>query len=169
MRVTLEDAQQIAQKLTAATPSIHHVELFGSVLRDGSGNDADLVLIVDEDISRQWWTDMGHELRVRMGTRWLPLRRFIKTYLAWLDTMSIHGRKHRRIARASELLGVDIEKLATEYKSGMMLDIFLFPETWRTEKIPNTSVLCSLADVICNHEETRVFLERTARSAVRLV
>ncbi|MBI5457707.1 hypothetical protein HY971_03215 [Candidatus Kaiserbacteria bacterium] len=168
MHVTREDAQILAGKLKEASPHIHHIELFGSVLRNGLGNDADLVLIVDEGIARRWWNEMGDELRVRMGTRWLPLRRFIKTYLTWLDTMSIRGRKHRRIARASELLGVNIEKLVTEYKPGAMVDIFLFPETWRTEKTPNMSVLCSLAGVIRDHKETRLFLERTAHSAIRL-
>ncbi len=169
MRVDRADAQTVADRiLESSKGSIQTYRAFGSVLRNGVGNDVDLILIVGENIAKQWWKEMGHELRVRMGTRWLPLRRFIKTYIPWLDTMSIRARKHRRIVRASELLGFDIEKVVHEYKRGMSVDIFLFPETWRTETTPNLPVLTSLADVIRDHYETRIFLERIARAAIRI-
>lgn len=168
MRVTRDDADEVAARLRSATPQIRSVLLFGSILRDGSGNDADFVLIVDDAIARQWWTEMGEELRVRMGTRWLPLRRLIKRFVPWIDHVSIRGRKHRRIKRASELIGVDIERLVEEYKPGMAIDIFLFPEEWRSGSIPNIPFLRTFADVIRDHDETRMFLERVARGAVEV-
>ena len=168
MRVTREDANQIARLLREKCPSLRGVELFGSTLRNGYGHDIDVVLIVDEEVARTWWRDSGEELRVRMGTSLLPLRRFIKTVFPAVDELFIRARKARRQARASELLGIDLTKLGTEYKAGLIIDSFLLPENWRDESRADFHVLTRLAKVIENDRMTRSFLMHVAKQAVRI-
>jgi hypothetical protein len=165
--VTLEDAHSFA-KLLKQSPHVREVELFGSVLRHGSGHDMDCVLVVDEHIARTWWSEMYEDLRVRMGTRWLPLRRVIKRWAPFIDNLGMHARKKRRLARASELLGIDISQLCEEYRPGFALDAFLFPHDWRTNGQLNEAVLNRVID-LQNDRETFLFLQRVARQAVRIV
>lgn len=167
MHVSLEDARTAAKKLKAQ-PRIRGVELFGSVLHNGRGHDVDFVVLVNADIARTWWTDMADDLRVRMATRWQPLRRhIIKPYFPWLDELSTRDRKKRRSARASELVGVDFEALANECKGGLVMDCFLAPENWRNGTELNIDALRDVIPLM-NHNNTCMFLESIARRAVRM-
>ena len=168
MRVTREDADQVARLLKKKCPRIRGVELFGSTLRKGYGHDIDVVLVVDEQIARVWWQDAGEELRVRMGTSLQPLRRFIKTVFPLLDELTIRTRKARRQARASELLGIDLTGIGNEYRPGIIIDAFLLPENWRNGTSINLDVVNGLAEVIRNDRKTRSFLASIAERAHRV-
>ncbi|MBV9159809.1 MAG: hypothetical protein JO019_04405 [Candidatus Kaiserbacteria bacterium] len=158
---TAADAHFFAKELRARSNVIHDALLFGSVLRDGKGNDVDLILIVDEQLARAWWKESRYDIRVRMGTRWLPLRRVIKKYCSVLDHAFIAARKERRIAVASRILGVDILSLVRE--RGIAIDVFLLPANWRHGLALNKEILPMTG--VGSHHETVRFLERVAASA----
>lgn len=169
MRATREDADHVARLLKETCPAIRGIELFGSTLSKGHGHDIDLVLIVDEEVARAWWRDSAEELRVRMYTSLLPFRRFVKTVFPFLDVLFLHGRKARKQARASELLGIDIAKLSDAYKPGIIVEVFLLPENWRNGPTAKIGSLSRLADVIKHSWKTRSFLAHIAKQAVRIV
>ncbi len=117
MPITLEDARQLAKGLRSASPRVQGVELFGSVLRNGIGHDADFMVLVDEDIARRWWADM-RDIRVSWPPALLFVRRIIKKYFRALDEASIQAKKHRRQARVSALLGFDVAAFGEAYRPG---------------------------------------------------
>jgi hypothetical protein len=159
---TRADAERIVETLKQNS-GIRRVELFGSVLKYGIGHDIDLIVLVDKEIAHKWWQGASEELRVRMGTWLQPLRRFIKTYLPWLDEMTIRSRKARRLALASELTGVDFVAAG----NGIVLDVFLLPEDWRVEDALNTGVLEGIVPIL-HHRKTRMFLELIAKQVSRI-
>ena len=163
---TREDAHVIAGELKAYSKN-RGVALFGSVMRDGIGHDVDLVILTEPRVVTEWWTDMGTELAVRMGTQLQPLRRIVKTYLPWLDEVSIRTRKRRRLTKASELLEVNLEEVANRCKPGLVIDCFLMPETWRNGTRLNSEVAYSLIPIM-RRRKTREFLERVAATAIML-
>jgi predicted nucleotidyltransferase len=160
---TLEDARILAEELKRRSTRVSGVELFGSVEKDGRGHDVDFVVIVDPKLAKKWWKEMRYEVRVRMGTRWLPLRRIIKKYCSALDEAFIKARKKHREVYASQLLGVDLATLGRKQRT--TIDIFLLPEGWRHGKNLNAHLVLPITGV-GDHRNTRMFLESIARQAV---
>lgn len=156
--VTRADVQLIADRLKEYR-SIKGIELFGSILRNGVGHDADLILLVDSNVSQAWWTDMRMNLLVKMGTWLQPLRKFIKRFLPRLDANSMRSRKKLRLAYAGELLGIDFDQVA----AGKQLDIFLMPPDWRVGH--KLSPWLSDSVTALDHAKTRSFIETLARTA----
>lgn len=95
-------------------PLILGVEVYGSVARDGLGNDLDLILVVADDTARSFIDRM----RSTMATRQWGIfkRRFSVT--------------QKQVAHA--LLGEPFGQiLAAAARAGIHVDVILFPPDWR--------------------------------------
>lgn len=100
-------------------PHVHQVEVFGSVARDGSGNDLDLILITDEDRALAFMEIAESE---------------IKLWAQSLAQESVYNNPHLRQEVAVRVLGDGFAEFLTA--AGRIvdvahLDIFVFAPDWR--------------------------------------
>jgi hypothetical protein len=154
--VTLQDARILAGRIKEGSPKVHGVELFGSVYKNGKGHDADLILIVDNELSKQFWS-ITNDINPKWPPRLMFAREFVKNFLPYLDHAFIWKRKQTRQLRASGLIGLDLALLAEKYRAGTIVDVWLMPRDWRSH----------IADITTN-SNMLVFLKNAARSSVKL-
>ncbi len=100
------------------------VEVFGSVARDGKGDDLDLILIVDEQIAQKFFTAVATEERYRAELR---ADGFMKRYF---------GSAKSRLEIAENVLSEEDQAFENVFLDSwieieLRLDLFLFPQNWR--------------------------------------
>ncbi len=154
--VTIEDAHILARKIKEKSLKVHGIELFGSVLKNGKGHDVDLMLIVDEDLWRKFWS-VTRDINPKWPLRLMFIRRFIKKFLPFLDQVFIWKRKKTRQLRASNLIGLDLALLAEDYRPGTIIDVWLMPLNWHS-RIPD----------ITNNSNMLVFLKRASQFSKKI-
>jgi predicted nucleotidyltransferase len=166
MKVTIEDAYILARKFKERSPKILGIELFGSLLRDGIGHDADFIFLVDDELAKVFWSDTS-DINVRWPPELLFLRRALKKFLPALDEALIAKRKKRAHARVSAILGFDVELFAEAYKPGTKLGVWLLPPDWRIDRTLNRSAILRVAD-IANDRKTLLLFKLVAEVATRI-
>ncbi len=155
--LTIKDARILAEQIKEKSPKVNSVELFGSVLRNGQGHDVDFILVVDDELSRQFWLDMPN-FRVTGGRRWLMFRRVIKKLLPWLMEAFDHKSKQARQLRASRLVGINLAELSKQYKPDASIDVLLMPHHWQSQ-----------IHKITSDRNIAMFFQRIADSSVKLL
>lgn len=110
---TESDANQLARALKQACSDALDIEVFGSVARNGSGNDIDMIICVPEELS---WRFFGY---VRSG-----------------NMFEYENSARLRLSVAFDLLTEDdglgspfLDVLGDDFDGA--LDVFLFPQNWR--------------------------------------
>lgn len=166
MPVTIEDAYAIARLLKDKNPYIRGIDFFGSTQRNGTGRDLDFLILVDEKLAQEWWSDMT-DIAVRMPTALFFIRRIMKRFWPALDELSIHERKGRRNARVSQMLGTSLPDFAYAYRPGMKIDAWLLPEDWQKGSALNEESISKLFP-LTSSPRTVSFLTSLAREAVRI-
>ena len=164
---TLEDARILAGELKKRSPLVRGVDLIGSVAKHGTGHDVDLAILVDDDVARQWWAAEERNIRPKWPHFLLPVRRFCKIVFRPFDHFLIAGREARKRARASRLLGVDLDKLVSLRPNVPYIDSFLFPKDWRDGIKPDLALMESIAQVQGDWR-AKAFFEYAARDAIRI-
>lgn len=97
--------------------SISGIELFGSIARDGQGNDLDLIIISD---------DGGREFIELMGEGVTGLSNDMR--------FDIYHNFHLRVIVAIKVFGDDFFDLLLEAEERIYwarIDLFVFPQNWR--------------------------------------
>ena len=121
--VNRAQAEQVAQ-IFMRHPHIHGVELFGRVARDGQGHDLDLILVTD--------VGRGFDFLREVDTK---TRRFffLETESLRLQRIDTYNNPLFRMRAAQNILGDNFEELLVEAEEFIeaVLDIFVFPPTWR--------------------------------------
>ncbi len=146
MQVNTKDAYVLARQIIERSANVKAVEFFGSTLKYGHGHDLDFILIVeDQKLWQQFWA-VTDDINPKWPTKLMFLRRIIKKFLPRLDDLFMRERKQTRQNRASNLIGLDLEKLGTQYRPGTIIDVWLMPADWQSRipeftKNPNTQAL----------------------------
>jgi predicted nucleotidyltransferase len=134
---------------------VYGVELFGSVARDGSGKDLDLIIISDDSRGSDFIELMEEYLKARPDDDEIALMGYDMengVYADWrlrkMVAMRVLGEGfvHNLIEAGSRI-------------SGATIDLFVFPRTWRDH-------LRVLQDAL-PHEDPN-FMENIARDAVSI-
>jgi len=119
-KATMAKAQTIARGLLARFPRlVLEVWVFGSVARDGIGNDLDMIIVAPSDKAEEWSNEVECKLRmVRPGSV--------------APAYSYSGARHIAASGAlglgfTQALGnaIDITNVA--------VDLFVFPPNWRED------------------------------------
>jgi predicted nucleotidyltransferase len=121
--IDLACAAKVARMFRGCEP-ITAVEVFGSVARDGKGDDLDLILIVDEQIAQKFFTAVAAEERYNAELR---ADRFMQRYF---------GSAQSRLEIAENVLSEEDQVFGQVFLDSWVeiefrLDIFLFPSNWR--------------------------------------
>jgi hypothetical protein len=153
---TLQDAQIVAKKIKDRSPKVHSIELFGSVARKGIGHDMDLILIVDEDLSRKFWP-VVNKIGPHLPMPPMLARSFIKKFLPFLDRALKKNKKARQDC-ASNLIGLDLVLVEKEQGPSIHIDAWLVPANWREHNANITS-----------NRNMAIVLNAAAQHAVKIV
>jgi predicted nucleotidyltransferase len=164
---TLDDARALAAELRRRSPIVRGVDLFGSTARNGTGHDVDFAILVNDEVARAWWLSEEKNIRPKWPYFLLPIRRLVKNVFRPLDNFLIDGRENCKRARASRLLGVDLDELVKIRSDVPYIDSFLFPQDWRTGAKPNYVAIDRITN-LKNDWRARAFFEYAARDAIRL-
>ena len=116
--VDTAQAKEVA-RIFLRHPDIHRVEVFGSVARDGSGNDLDIILITDEDLALDF-------LEIAEAK--------IKRWAQTTAQESVYNNPHLRQEVAVQVLGddfVDVLAATGRIVDIAHLDVFVFSTDWR--------------------------------------
>jgi predicted nucleotidyltransferase len=162
--MTYEQALALAKKIKELSPSVLRVELFGSVLHNGRGRDADFLIVVDEELAKTWWHKERELIRVRWPDALYSHRWIIKKFASELYAKSVKERRQMRLEESAQLLGIRLEELKDS--SGEMPDfeMFLAPSAWRIGKEINKEVMGQVTDLV-KDRNTFGFLSRIAKDA----
>jgi len=126
---------------------IFGVELFGSVARDGSGKDLDLIIISDDSRGMDFIEMMQYHLMTGNVT---------------LMGYGIYADGHLRETVAMRVLREDFDDRLAKARSqisGANIDLFIFPHNWRNH-------LRSLQNALPHSDPE--FMENIARDAVSI-
>lgn len=126
IKVTRTMAEEAAAILKCH-PWVLGVELFGSVAREGSGNDLDLIIIADDDRGSDFISLMGHYLLMRPSDATADSMQYDMKNGVYAD-----WRLRQMVTR--EVLGRDFGSLLTKAQakiSWATTDLFVFPRNWR--------------------------------------
>ena len=162
--ISFDEAQTIAEVLKKKSPRIHGIDLFGSIVHNGHGRDADLAVLTDEEIARQWWHEERNEIRVRWPDALYSLRWLVKLFAPFLYATAIEKRKHRRLDRAWRILDIDVVTFPLNLDD---VELFLMPVNWREGKEVNQATVEQITGLWAD-KNTRGFLKRIAGDAVRI-
>ena len=154
--LTIKDARFLSKKIIETSSKVQGVELFGSVLKNGSGHDVDLILIVNDNLSHRFWS-VTADIIPKWPARLMWFRNLIKFFLPFLDQAFIWRRKRSRQLRASNLIGLDLARLAEQYRPGTIIDVWLMPDNWQLR----------IVDITDNKNMT-LFLKAAASSALKI-
>lgn len=162
--ITREEATVLATKLRELSSTILGVELFGSTLMKGQGRDADFLILVADDIAREWWTIERNSIRVRWpdwlyGKRWV-----IKKFAHPLYEAGSVVRRKKRLCVAAKIVGISLELLADAEGSIPDFEMFLVPQNWRIDRELNMDSMQQVTDLM-DDKNTRGFLGRIAKDA----
>ena len=108
-------------------PRVHGVELFGSIAREGSGNDLDLIVITDDGRGRDFIASLERYLKALPDDETARIMGYDMKNGVYADW------RLRRIA-AWETLGRDFGAILREAETqirGKIIDLFVFPRNWR--------------------------------------
>jgi hypothetical protein len=126
--VTIDDAIALAKEIKANSPQVSAIELFGSVLTKGQGQDMDFIFIVDDVVSHNFWLTTN-----KVGSQGpLPptfVRRFTKKFLPFVERLFSKNKRSRK-ASASQLIGLELNGI---------VDPWLMPHNWRSQITTITS------------------------------
>ncbi|MDP9249615.1 MAG: hypothetical protein M3M85_03875 [bacterium] len=165
--ITYDESVVLAGKLRQASPAILGVELFGSVQKNGEGRDADFIILVDNELARQWWTKERELIRVRWPDALYEQRWIIKKFIPFIYSTYVHKRRQQRLKNSADMLGIDLKSLANQKGEVPDFELFLFPINWRMGQELNLSLMHKMTDLV-NDKNTLGFLERIARDAVAI-
>ncbi|MES2014360.1 MAG: hypothetical protein V4437_00905 [Patescibacteria group bacterium] len=162
--MTYDKAIVLAKKLRTLSPRILGIELFGSVLKNGYGRDADFVVLVDDELAKRWWTLERESIRVRWpdflyGQRWM-----VKIFFPFIYTMTVRRRRQKRLVVSAELLGFDLGVLADAHGTIPDFEMFLLPGNWREGTEVNIEHMTRVTD-LTHDVNTLGFLKRIAKDA----
>ncbi len=164
MKVTLNDAHILAKQIREKSSKVKGIDLFGSVLRNGIGHDVDLMLLVEDEIAREFWNSISMPRRVG-GERWLKFRRIVKKILPSVDDFFIHTKKKARQEIVSKLIGLNLALLGENYRPGTVIEVWMLPLDWRVDKELNKSAMLRVANL---ENSMLLFLERIASTAKKI-
>jgi hypothetical protein len=158
--VTFEEAKALAKKLKDPNPEIQGIDLFGSVARNGVGHDADIALLVEDPLAREWWREQHDAIRVRWPHVLYPQRWIVKKFAPFLYDLTSFKRRNAKSSAAAKLLGID----PLMYKD---VEFFLLPVDWRRDTQMEPAAFARITDLL-NDRNTAGFYERVARDAIRV-
>ena len=165
--MTYHDSVVLAKRLKELSPVISGVELFGSVLRNGHGRDADFLIFVDGKLAQRWWNEEREAIRVRWPDSLYGQRRIVKKFLSFAYAMTVSKRKRKKLKSAADMLGIQLQMLASPGSQIPDFEMFLVPSTWRSGTKVNIEVMQRITDLI-RDKNTLGFLKRIARDASRV-
>jgi hypothetical protein len=164
---TYDDSVVLAHTLRKLSPDILGIELFGSVASNGSGRDADFLILVDDKLAKDWWEKERDLIRVRWpdmlyGHRWI-----IKKFIPFIYSIVTHGRRKNRLEGSANMLGINLKLLANSDGTIPDFEMFLVPTDWRTGTEINIDTMRQVTDLV-NDRNTLGFLKRIAKYAVNV-
>jgi len=145
--VVLADAEKVA-KTMASNPNVRGVEIFGSVARDGVGNDLDIILLIDTNRFSSLYYDIAEF--PYYGAGWDFFR----------PGIGAESTKLMRIELIQETLEMEDEMFRAEQLVGFgNMDIFVMDPKWRERLDYHQEMM--------EHRDPN-FMCNIARDAVRL-
>ncbi|OGZ06002.1 MAG: hypothetical protein A2942_04725 [Candidatus Lloydbacteria bacterium RIFCSPLOWO2_01_FULL_50_20] len=121
-KATRQDVERAAHKLLCC-PGVEGVELFGSIARQGYGNDVDLILIVSDDLAQEFIFHVHRLLET-------------KRYRHDQGKGFYGARALRRVAAAATLGRKKFNNIyahASKWTTPHLIEVFLFPADWRKQ------------------------------------
>ena len=165
--ITYNEAIVLANILKTKSSAIKGMELFGSVVRNGQGRDADFIVLVDEDLAKRWWQEERELIRVRWPDFLYSKRWIIKKFAPFAYSTTVHERRLKRLVNSAKILGIDLNSLRESTGEIPDFELFLFPLEWRTEKEINLSLMNKITNLV-NDKNTLGFLKRIAQEAISI-
>lgn len=118
--IDLASAVKVAE-IFRRYPQVQAVEVFGSVARDGIGNDLDLILVADEKIAQDFIGRVEYEIQLFSKNIRLSI---------YFDNAFTRSEVAETVLDADQFgNGIFQEALAEAGEIGV--DIFIFPPDWR--------------------------------------
>jgi predicted nucleotidyltransferase len=165
--ITYEDSVMLVRKLRELSSEILGIELFGSVLRNGYGRDADFLILVKEKLAKYWWEKERESIRVRWPDILYKHRWIIKKYIPFVYATIVHNRRKNRLKISADILGINLKYLINADGSMPDFEMFLVPAKWRIGSEINIDLMQQITDLV-NDRNTHGFLKRIAREATPL-
>ena len=164
--INYNDSVTLAKQLRKQNPAILGIELFGSVLRNGQGRDADFLILVANELAKAWWTKEREQIRVRWPDMFYGQLWIVKKFLPFFYDASIFKRRDIRLKSFADMLNVDLSKLTNPEGQLPNFEVFLVPVGWRTERELNLNVMREITDLM-DDRNTLGFFKRVAKEATR--
>ena len=165
--MTYNDSVLLARKLRELSPAILGIELFGSVLKNGHGRDADFIVLVYDELAKYWWRKERELIRVRWPDFLYEHRWIIKKFMPFLYVVTVHNRRKKRLENSAKILGINLASLADAAGRIPDFELFLFPAKWRNGTEINMNLMRQVTD-LADDRNTLGFLRRIARDAVAM-
>ncbi len=164
MNMTYNEAVTLAQKLKASSNKIQGIELFGSVLLNGHGRDADFAILVDDELAKEWWTKERNLIRVRWPDFLYEQRWIVKKFIPFAYSMTVNKRRGDRLRASADMLGIQLDALSDASGTIPDFEMFLVPVNWRKGKELDAQKMRSVTDLV-QDTNTLGFLKRVAKDA----
>jgi hypothetical protein len=165
--ISYKDSVALAKKLKDMSPLIKDIELFGSVLRNGSGRDADFLILVDDQLAKRWWHEQQESIRVRWPDILHRQLWIIKKFIPFIYTESVRQRRRKRLQFFEKMLGIKLAVLADSAGNMPDFEVFLMPSNWRIGTELNINLMRQITD-LSNDQNTLGFFKRIAKYAINV-
>ena len=165
--MTYNDSVVLAKRLKELSPTILGVELFGSVLNNGYGRDADFLVLVEDALAKRWWNHERESIRVRWPDYLYKQRWLVKKFAPFVYAAVVHRRRSKRLKISANMLGIKLGGLAGSDGKIPNFEIFIMPANWRIGEEINADLMQDVTDLI-KDRNTLGFLKRIAKNAVKV-